>query len=181
MKPRLAFPLTLLLVAALPLYAAKKTEKAEKNTGVQGWLDWRGPLQTGVSLEKGLPDKVDAKNPLWTADFPGQSAPVIANGKLYIMGYLGEGPDLQEGVACFDAETGKMLWKQLFNDFLSDVIYLRYANSSPSIDPETGNVYMQNSSGIFAAFSADGKLLWKHSMMEEFGRMTFPNNRTASP
>ena len=45
------------------------------------------------------------------------------------MGYLGEGPDLQEGVACFDAETGKMLWKQLFNDFLSDVVYLRYANS----------------------------------------------------
>ena len=35
------------------------------------------------------------------------STPVIANGKLYIMGYLGEGPDLDEGVACFDAETGK--------------------------------------------------------------------------
>ncbi len=192
MKLRLALPLSLAL-AAFPLYAAKKPEKpakpeaapkteaAPKAGGVQGWLDWRGPLQTGVSLEKGLPDKLDAKAPLWTADFPGQSAPVIANGKLYIMGYLGEGPELQEGVACFDAETGKMLWKQLFNDFLSDVVYLRYANSSPSIDPETGNVYMQNSSGIFAAISADGKVLWKHSMMEEFGRMTFPNNRTASP
>jgi len=181
MKLCLALPLTLLIAAALPLYAAKKSEKTEKTTGVEGWLDWRGPFQTGVSLEKGLPDKIDAKSPLWTMDFPGQSAPVIANGKLYIMGYLGEGPDLQEGVACFDAETGKMLWKQLFNDFLSDVVYLRYANSSPSIDPETGNVYIQNSSGIFAAFTADGKLLWKHSMMEEYGRMTFPNNRTASP
>ena len=84
-----------------------------------------------------------------------------------------------EGVACFDAETGKPLWKQLFNDFLSDVVYLRYANSSPSIDPETGNVYMQNSSGIFAAFTADGNLLWKHSLMEEFGRMTFPNSRNS--
>ncbi len=184
MKLRLALPLTL-LVAALPLHAAKKEKPGKdepaKSGEVQGWLDWRGPFQTGVSLEKGLPDKLDAKSPLWTSDFHGQSAPVIANGKLYIMGYLGEGPDLQEGVACFDAETGKMLWKQLFNDFLSDVIYLRYANSSPAIDPETGNVYIQNSSGIFAAFTADGKPLWKHSMMEEFGRMTFPNNRTASP
>ena len=161
--------------------AAAPAEKGKAAGEVSGWLDWRGPFQTGVSLEKGLPDKVDAKKPLWTADFPGQSAPVIANGKLYVMGYLGEGPELQEGVACFDAETGKMLWKHLFNDFLSDVVYLRYANSSPSIDPETGNVYIQNSSGIFAAFTADGKLLWKHSMMEEFGRMTFPNNRTASP
>jgi outer membrane protein assembly factor BamB len=185
MKLRTALPLTL-LIAALPLYAAKKekpakTEATKADGAPQGWFDWRGPFQTGVSLEKGLPDKIDAKSPLWTADFPGQSAPVIANGKLYIMGYLGEGPDLQEGVACFDAETGKMLWKQLFNDFLSDVVYLRYANSSPSIDSETGNVYIQNSSGIFAAFTADGKLIWKHSMMEEYGRMTFPNNRTASP
>jgi outer membrane protein assembly factor BamB len=185
MKLRHAVPLTL-LIASLPLYAAKKPEKATKTEGkaegdLQGWFDWRGPLQTGVSMEKGLPDKIDVKNPLWTADFPGQSAPVIANGKLYIMGYLGEGSDLQEGVACFDAETGKMLWKQLFNDFLSDVVYLRYANSSPTIDPETGNVYIQNSSGIFAAFTADGKPLWHHSMMEEYGRMTFPNNRTASP
>jgi outer membrane protein assembly factor BamB len=182
MKLRHVLPLTLLLTA-LPLYAAKKPAKEEggKSTEAQGWFDWRGPFQTGVSLEKGLPDKIDAKKPLWTADFPGQSAPVISKGKLYIMGYLGEGPDLQEGVACFDADTGKMEWKQLFNDFLSDVIYLRYANSSPSIDPETGNVYIQNSSGIFAAFTADGKLLWKHSMMEEYGRMTFPNNRTASP
>jgi outer membrane protein assembly factor BamB len=182
MKLRHALPLAF-LAAALPLHAAKKPAKEEggKTTEVQGWLDWRGPFQTGASLEKGLPDKLDAKSPLWTADFPGQSAPVIANGKLYIMGYLGEGPDLQEGVACFDAETGKKLWAHLFNDFLSDVVYLRYANSSPTIDPETGDVFIQNSSGIFAAFTADGKLLWKHSMMEEFGRMTFPNNRTASP
>lgn len=188
MKLRLALPLTLAL-ATVPLYAAKKPEKptkgqtatAAKAEGIKGWLDWRGPLQTGVSLEKGLPEKIDVKNALWTADFPGQSAPVIANGKLYVMGYLGEGPELQEGVACFDAETGKMLWKQLFNDFLSDVVYLRYANSSPTIDAETGNIYIQNSSGIFAALSPDGKILWKHSMMEEYGRMTFPNNRTASP
>jgi outer membrane protein assembly factor BamB len=188
-----AFAVSLALTLAVaPAFSADKKAKPEKaatpakatkadGKSAGGWFDWRGPLQTGVSLEKGLPVKVDGKAPLWTADFPGQSAPVIANGKLYIMGYLGEGAELQEGIACFDAETGKMLWKQLFNDFLSDVVYLRYANSSPTIDPETGNVYMQNSSGIFAALTADGKLLWQHSMMEEFGRMTFPNNRTASP
>ncbi len=186
MKTSAATPLLVALALfQLPLHAAEQAKPAKPSTtnaaAVAGWLDWRGPYQTGVSLEKGLPAKIDAKDALWTADFPGQSSPVIANGKIYVMGYLGEGPDLQEGVACFDAETGKMLWKQLFNDFLSDVIYLRYANSSPSIDPETGNVYIQNSSGLFMAFTADGKLLWKHSMMEEYGRMTFPNNRTASP
>src|SRR5258708_38710108 len=125
----------------------------------KGWLSWRGPQQNGTSLEKNLPDTVDAKAPLWTADFSGQSAPVIANGKLYIMGYLGDGADLQEGVACFDAETGKKLWQRLYNDFLSDTVYQRYATSSAAVDPETGNVFIQGTQGILASFAADGKPL----------------------
>src|SRR2546423_15450911 len=91
----------------------------------RGWLNWRGPQQSGSSLEKNLPDKLETKDALWVADFPGQSTPVVANGKLYIMGYLGEGADLQEGIACFDAESGKKLWQRLYNDFLSDTIYQR--------------------------------------------------------
>jgi outer membrane protein assembly factor BamB len=124
---------------------------------VHGWLAWRGPQQNGMSLEKNLPDKIPNKEAaLWVADFPGQSAPVIADGKLYIMGYLGEGPDMQEGVACFDAETGKKLWQRLYNDFLSDTVYQRYATSSAAVDPETGDVFMQGTQGILAGFDADG-------------------------
>src|SRR5579872_3159446 len=72
---------------------------------VRGWLSWRGPEQTGVSRETGLPDKVSVNDALWVADFPGACGPVVANGRLYAMGYQGQGPDLQEGVTCFDAET----------------------------------------------------------------------------
>jgi outer membrane protein assembly factor BamB len=154
---------------------------AEAAEAPRGWLNWRGPEQSGVSRETGLPDRVSAAGTLWRADFPGQSAPVIANGKLYVMGYTGEGADLQEGVTCFDAETGQKLWQHLYNDYLSDTIYLRYATASPAIDGESGNVYMQGTQGILAAFAADGRPLWQHSLMEEFGRLTFPNSRTASP
>src|SRR5258706_378282 len=148
---------------------------------VRGWLNWRGPQQNGSSLEKNLPEKLEVNDALWVADFPGQSTPVVANGKLYIMGYLGEGPDLQEGVACLDAERRKKLWQRLYNDSLSDTIYQRYATSSATVDSETGDVFMQGTQGILAAFNADGQLLWRHSLMEEFGRLTFPNSRTASP
>src|SRR3569832_2349104 len=148
---------------------------------VRGWLSWQVLQQTGYSLEKNLPDQADPAKPLWSVDFPGQSTPVIANGKVYIMGYLGEGPDLQEGVACFNAETGQKIWEKRYNDFLSDTIYLRYATSSPAVDPETGNVYMQGTQEILAGFTPEGKLLWQHSMMESYGRLTFPNSHTASP
>ncbi len=167
-----------LLIAATALLAAHAVAAP-----VHGWLSWRGPEQTGVSRETGLPDKVAAQggNLLWTADFPGKSTPVVANGRVYIMGYLGDGPDLQEGVACFNAETGERLWTHLNNDFLSDTIYLRYATSTPVIDSETGNVYSQGTQGILSALTPDGKLLWRHTMMEEFGWLTFPNGRSASP
>lgn len=149
---------------------------------VRGWLSWRGPEQCGVSRETGLPEKIgQAADALWTADYPGQSTPVIANGRLYILGYQGEGPDLQEGIACFDAETGRPLWRKLYNDFLSDTIYLRYSTASPAIDPETGNVFLQGTQGILAAFTPEGERLWEHSLMEQLGRLTFPNSRTATP
>lgn len=148
----------------------------------QGWLSWRGPEQTGVSRETGLPANLESEqDALWSADYPGQSTPVIADGRLYILGYQGEDADLQEGISCFDAETGELLWQRKYSDFMSDIIYTRYSTSTPVIDPETGNVYMQGTQGILAAFTAGGESLWSHSMMEKLGRMTFPNGRTASP
>src|SRR5262245_35082891 len=113
------------LVVSLSIFFLAPGVSAADNAQ-SGWLSWRGPEQSGVSRETGLPEKVSAQDALWAADFPGQSAPVLANGKLYAMGYLGEGPDLQEGIACFDAETGQKLWQHLYNDYLSDTIYLRY-------------------------------------------------------
>ena len=169
--PRLLRALALSAVLAASLSAAP----------VSGWLNWRGPSQNSVSPETSLPSRIDASKPLWSDDFPGQSAPVVADGRLFINGYLGDGPELQEVVRCYDAVTGKVLWEHRESDFLSDTIYLRYATSSPTIDAETGNVYVQFTQGLLCAFSRDGKLLWKHSMMEEFGRLTFPNSRTASP
>lgn len=164
--------------AALPLVVGSFLVHAGP---VDGWLNWRGPRHDSVSLESGLPTRITASAALWTSDFPGQSTPVLADGRLYINGYLGDGAELQEAVRCYDAATGKLIWEHRESDFLSDTIYLRYATSSPTVDPETGNVYVQFTQGLLCAFTSEGKLLWKHSMMEEFGRLTFPNSRTASP
>ena len=150
---------------------------------VRGWLNWRGPQQNGTSLETNLPDSwtPGGKNDLWHFDIASGGTPVIANGKLYALCYEGQGPDLQEVLLCTDAETGKKLWEKRFNDFISDIVYDRYGIGSPTVDAETGNVYVLTSPGMFSCFTANGKLLWQHSLMEEIGRLTFTNGRTGGP
>ena len=168
----MALPTLLILLFTHPVFGGAP---------VQGWLSWRGPSQNGTSKETGLPDSMDADKPLWKVDFPGQSTPVIANGRLYIMGYTGDGENLQEGVVCYDAESGREIWRRLYSDYLSDTVYLRYGTSTAAVDPETGNIYTQGTQGILSGSDRDGKPVWTHSLMEEYGRLTFPNSRTASP
>lgn len=150
---------------------------------VKGWLDWRGPYQTGVSPEKGLPDTwaPGGANDLWHIDLAAGGTPVIANGRVYVLGYDGEGPNMQEVLLCADAETGKRLWEKRFNDFLSDIAYNRYAIGGPCIDPDSGNVYAITGAGIFSCYTPDGKLVFQHPMMEKWGRLTFTNGRNGAP
>jgi outer membrane protein assembly factor BamB len=191
MKFKTLVPAVSILAAlSLPLFAAekKKTKNADNEktspaatAKAHGWLNWRGPLQNGVSLETNLPDKADAAKPLWVVDLASRGTPVINGNKVYLLGYEGEKADLQQVLRCFDADTGKKIWEARFNDFLSDIVYDRYSIGSPVIDADTGNVYVLTAAGEFAAFTADGKELWRHSMMEEYGRLTFPNGRTGGP
>jgi outer membrane protein assembly factor BamB len=150
---------------------------------VRGWLHWRGPQQNGTSLETGLPAtwKVGGTNHRWSLDLSGGGTPMIANGRVYALGYAGEGPELQEVLVCVDAETGRKVWEHRFNDFLSDIVYDRYAIGSPTVDAETGNVYAITAAGTFVCCAGDGRLLWQHDMMEAFGRLTFPNGRNGAP
>ena len=148
---------------------------------VDGWLNWRGPLQAGVSTENALPDSVDPTKPLWTFEARGRGTPVIANGRVYSFFYTGEDKDLEEGIACLDEETGRLLWEDRWSDFVSDVVYDRYAIGAPSIDPETGEVYILSTAGILKCYSPEGMLHWEKSLTEDLGRLTFPNGRTGSP
>jgi len=149
----------------------------------RGWLSWRGPDQNGTSAETGLIDSwdVDGEETLWTFDLRGRGTPVIGNGRVFFLGYEGEGADLEEMIVCLDERDGSKLWEIRWSDYLTDVIYDRYAIGSPSIDPETGNVFFMTSAGRIVAVTRDGEELWQHSMSEEYGRLTFPNGRTGAP
>lgn len=147
------------------------------------WPDYRGPLRNGTSPEKNLPVKwsPSGENLAWRAPYGGRSAPVVMGGRVYVLNTAGKADTLQERLMCLDADTGKPLWEYRYSVFLSDVPPHRASWSSPAIDPETANVYTFGVGGELHAFSRDGRLLWKRSLVEEVGLVTTHGGRTVSP
>jgi outer membrane protein assembly factor BamB len=142
------------------------------------WPSWRGPLQTGVSLEhyEGAAGKVD-ETPVWTHETRSRGCPVVFDGRVFSFGYKGEKEELIELLTCLDEKTGKKLWEVEIKDFISDTVYNRYAIGSATVDPETRLVYVITAYGVFGCWDLDGKEIFRHSMMEDFGRLTFPNSK----
>ncbi|MFT7678750.1 MAG: outer membrane protein assembly factor BamB [Planctomycetota bacterium] len=174
--------LLLLAFAAGPALAQPLTVQAD-GAGLKGWLNWRGPDQNGTSPETGVPDQLSLEGDglLWTYNIAGRGTPVVSQGRVFGLGYTGKGDDLQEVLFCLDQDSGKLLWEHRYADFLTDLIYTRYAIGSPTIDPATGNVFAMTSAGLLNSYTPDGELLWSRSMMEDLGRLSFPNGRTGAP
>ncbi len=145
------------------------------------WTNWRGPLQTGVSLEHYTDAGKLSDKPAWTYDARSRGTPVVFEGKVILWGYRGETTDLTELITCLDAKTGKKLWEHEIPDYLSDSIYNRYSIGAPTVDPETKRIYLVSNAGLFYCWELDGKKVFEIPLMEDFGRMTFPNARVGSP
>lgn len=171
-RTRLVFSVSLWLFALTQVVQAAP---------VTGWLDWRGPHQIGISDEQNVPETISMDDLLYSYEMRGRGTPVIANGTVYAWGYNGEGPDMREYLVALDEATGDKKWELAFNDFISDTIYSRYGIGAPTVDAETGNIYLHTTAGLMNCISPDGEILWQHSLMEKFGRLTFPNGRTGAP
>lgn len=167
------------LSAALICFSSTSLSAEENAKTQQDWPNWRGPQQNGVSLEHYKNAKVDA-TPAWIYETKGRGTPVAYKGRIFSWGYRGEKDKLVETLTALDAKTGQKIWEHEFNDFLSDTIYDRYSIGAPSVDPETGNVYLITHYGLFLCFDFEGKKLWELSLMEDYGRLTFPNSRVGS-
>jgi outer membrane protein assembly factor BamB len=151
----------------------------------ENWSSWRGPEQTGVSRDTGLPDTFavgkNAKNVLWKAPHGGITTPVVQNGRVYFINKVGEEESQQERVMCVDADSGKVVWEHKFNVFLTDIVADRLGWTQMVGDPETGNVYAHGTQGFLFCFDKDGKIVWRHSLTEEYGRVSGYGGRITSP
>ena len=122
------------------------------------WPEWRGPTRDGRSSETNLPAAWSTKgeNLAWRLPIGGRSAPVVFGNRLYLLTVVGGPADTQERLVAVDAESGKVLWDRRFSIYLSDVPQHRSAWASPSVDPETGNIYVFTVGAQLFAVSPEG-------------------------
>ncbi|HVT28077.1 MAG TPA: PQQ-binding-like beta-propeller repeat protein [Lacipirellulaceae bacterium] len=153
------------------------------------WPNWRGPQQNRASTEKNLVEKWDpaggpGSNLLWRKkEYAGRCTPIVMRGKLYMIVHdQPDTPDEGEKVVCADAVTGKPIWEHRMNVYLSDVPADRAGWSSCVGDPDTGRIYAQSVCGYFCCLEGDsGKLIWDHSLHEEYGLISTFGGRTNFP
>jgi outer membrane protein assembly factor BamB len=151
------------------------------------WPNWRGPEQNRVSRETGLIDKWNPEtkeNVLWfRPEAAGISSPIVMNGKVYTqVRYKPDTKEEQEEVICLDANTGKPLWENRWNVYLSDVPAERIGWSSVVGDPKTGRIYALGVNGNFSCIDGEtGKTVWSKSLGEEFGMISPYGGRTHPP
>ena len=151
------------------------------------WPDWRGPRQDrhydGPPLATSF-DPEAGSNVLWKNDEAGGiSTPVIMGGKLFTLVRHKPGTTEEaEKVLCLDAATGKKLWENVFNVYLSDVPAERVGWSAVIADPDTNTVFAHGVCGVFTAIdAATGKTKWQRSLHEEFGFLSTYGGRTNIP
>jgi outer membrane protein assembly factor BamB len=130
------------------------------------WPQWRGVNRDGISKETGLLKAWPSDGPkvLWRSPLgEGYSSIAVAQGRVYTMASVGT----NEYAICFDANTGKELWR-----VRTDSTYQSGQGNGPRSTPTVdGNwVYVLNPQGKLQALSGkDGRKIWAHDLQSEYG------------
>jgi len=179
-----------MLWAALTVCELTVCELAGTSAQAGDWPHWRGPEQNGISREKGLLESwsPEGENLLWKSDIGGRSTPIVMNGRVYVNcrtddDFLDPVQKLnaREQVVCWDAESGKVLWKKLFTVSQTDIAPPRIGWASMVADPETKHVYQHSVAAQLRCFTEDGNLVWERNLNEEFGVISGYGGRTQTP
>ena len=131
-----------------------------------GWPNWRGPNHNGISTETGWAaarPKEKAKT-LWKAFVgTGFSSIAVSNGRAYTMGNINNNDILY----CFDAETGKEVWKRSYPCPLYKKNHEGGPCATPTVDGDS--IYTFSKDGDVLCFkAANGRVVWHKYLNREF-------------
>jgi outer membrane protein assembly factor BamB len=127
------------------------------------WRNWRGPFYNGTSDEKNLPDDFSkTSGVLWSVDLPGAGAatPIICNDRVFISSTNKARESLE--AICYDAKTGKELWRHEVAKGIRKDTRSTYSAPSPTTDGEVVVFFYGN--GEMVGYDFAGKQLWKKNI-----------------
>jgi outer membrane protein assembly factor BamB len=134
----------------------------------ENWPQWRGPNLNGSSSETNLPDNLDPKNALWTADMPGPGASTpIVHGDHVFLTAIDNKEKMLRGIAV-DRKSGKVLWQKECG-----VGFRASRNSdmtSPSAVTDGETVIFYFGTGDLACFDYQGNQKWARNIEQDHGR-----------
>lgn len=150
---------SLLTASAVLLVGLAATASAEE------WAQFRGPNASGVSAEsKNLPvEFAHDKNVAWSVEVgEGIACPIVTQGRAITTSMI---DDQTLAVFCFDAATGKELWRQEFETGETPPIMPpnTHASSTPCSDGERVYVYF-STLGMMALDLQNGNVVWKQKV-----------------
>jgi outer membrane protein assembly factor BamB len=126
------------------------------------WPNWLGPNYDGISVETDWnPKALESRGIVWSAEIgTGFSTVSVASGKAYTVGNVDKETDV---VYCFDALTGKELWRHEYPEPLAPKYYEGGTSATPTL--HDGKVYTLSKKGVAYCLNADtGKVVWEKSL-----------------
>jgi outer membrane protein assembly factor BamB len=131
------------------------------------WPNFRGPDHDGISKETGWSSQWSAGAPkqLWKAKVGmGFATLSVSKGRVYTTGNTSD----TDSIFCFDADTGKELWKHSYGAPLDAKYYEGGTSATPTVDGDS--VYTISKRGIVHCLgAADGKVIWTKNLQVELG------------
>jgi outer membrane protein assembly factor BamB len=144
------------------------------------WPQWRGPDNTGIAKETGLPSTWSEKaNIAWKLPLPGKagSTPVIWGDRIF----LTSGKNNNLVLLCISTD-GKIVWERPLATAARLAIKKDEANeasASPSTDGK--HVYTFVGTGDAACFDFAGNEVWKFNAQQRYGKFSIQHGVHISP
>ncbi len=131
------------------------------------WPQWRGPNHNGISDETTWKSNWGGAAPkvLWTASIgTGFSSFSVADGRVFTTGNA----EKTDTLFCFDAVTGKVIWKHSYPAELGDKYYEGGTSATPVVDGSK-LFHLSKWGDVFCYEAATGNVIWTKNVQKETG------------